>query len=149
MNKSYQFTQEPMLANIFPIFTTSFDKRKKILDTGIPYYALWLHFKAPQKHSERKFGLEETLGKVLKQHRQQSHKLAIQLYKHKTKQFSQNACFFDIKLLVICSEISHTQIPHHAATSQMNFVKIQITGFRKTRDNKEGNLRTDSSNKSQ
>ena len=54
----------------------------------------------------------------------------------------------DIKLLVICSEIPHTQIPHHVATSQLNFDKIQITGFRKTQDNRARNLRTDSSNKS-
>ena len=53
-----------------------------------------------------------------------------------------------IKLLVICSEIPHTQIPHHVATSQLNFDKIQITGFRKTQDNRARNLRTDSSNKS-
>ena len=55
----------------------------------------------------------------------------------------------DIKLLVICSEIPHTQIPHHVTTSQLNFYKIQITGFRKTQDNRTRNLRTDSSNKSQ
>ena len=55
----------------------------------------------------------------------------------------------DIKLLVICSKIPHTQIPHHVTTSQLNFDKIQITGFRKTRDNRTRNLRTDSSNKSQ
>ena len=55
----------------------------------------------------------------------------------------------DIKLLVICSEIPHTQIRHHAATSNLNFDKIQITGFCKTRDNIARNLRTDSSNKSQ
>ena len=55
----------------------------------------------------------------------------------------------DIKLLVICSKISHTQILHHVTTSQLNFDKIQITGFRKTRDNRTRNLRTDSSNKSQ
>ena len=55
----------------------------------------------------------------------------------------------DIKLLVICSEIPHTQIPHHVTTSQLNFDKIQITGFRKTRDNRIRNLRTDYSNKSQ
>ena len=55
----------------------------------------------------------------------------------------------DIKLLVICSEIPQTQIPHHVTTSQLNFDKIQITGFRKTRDNRTRNLRIDSSNKSQ
>ena len=55
----------------------------------------------------------------------------------------------DIKLLVICSEIPHTQIPHHVTTSQLNFDKIQITGFRKTRENRTRNLRTDSSNKRQ
>ena len=55
----------------------------------------------------------------------------------------------DIKLLLICSEISHTQIPHHVATSQLNFDKVQITDFHKTRDNRAGNLRTDSGNKSQ
>ena len=38
----------------------------------------------------------------------------------------------DIKLLVICSKIPHTQILHHAATNQLNFYKIQITGCRKT-----------------
>ena len=52
-------------------------------------------------------------------------------------------------MLVICSEITHTQIPRHAATSQLNFDKIQITGFRKTRDNRAENLKTDLSNKSQ
>ena len=55
----------------------------------------------------------------------------------------------DIKLLVICSEIPYTQIKHHMATSQLNCNKIQITGFCKARDNREGNLRIDSSNKSQ
>ena len=45
----------------------------------------------------------------------------------------------DIKLLVICSEIPHTQIPHHVATSQLNCDKIQITGFHKMRDNRAGN----------
>ena len=39
------------------------------------------------------------------------------------------------------------QILHHVATSQLNCDKIQITGFRKTRGNRAGNLRTDSSNK--
>ena len=38
----------------------------------------------------------------------------------------------DIKLLVICSKIPHTQIPHHVTTSQFNFDEIQITGFTKT-----------------
>ena len=51
----------------------------------------------------------------------------------------------DIKLLVICSEISHTKILHHVATSQLNCEEIQIAGFRKTRDNKARNLRTGSS----
>ena len=50
----------------------------------------------------------------------------------------------DIKLLVICSEIPHTQIPHHVTTSQLNFDKIQITDFRKMRDSRTRNLRTDS-----
>ena len=49
----------------------------------------------------------------------------------------------DIKLLVICSEIPHTQIPHHVTTSQLNFDEIQITSFRKARDNRGGNLKTD------
>ena len=35
------------------------------------------------------------------------------------------------------------------ATSQLICDKIQITGFRKTQDNRAENLRTDSSNKSQ
>ena len=43
---------------------------------------------------------------------------------------------------------SHTQIPHHVATSRLNFDKIQITGFRKTRDKTARNLRTGSNNKS-
>ena len=43
---------------------------------------------------------------------------------------------------------SHTQIPHHVATSRLNFDKIQITGFRKTRDKRARNLRTGSNNKS-
>ena len=55
----------------------------------------------------------------------------------------------NLKLLVICSEIPNTQIPHHVTTSQLSFDKIQITDFRKTRDNRTRNLRTDSSNKSQ
>ena len=55
----------------------------------------------------------------------------------------------DIKQLVICSEIPYAQIPHHVATSQLNCDKIQITGFHKTKDNRAGNVRTDSSNKSQ
>ena len=55
----------------------------------------------------------------------------------------------NLKLLVICSEIPNTQIPHHVTTSQLNFDKIQITDFRKTRDNRTRNLRRDSSNKSQ
>ena len=38
----------------------------------------------------------------------------------------------DIKLLVICSEIPQTQIPHHVATSLLYFDKIQITSFSKT-----------------
>ena len=55
----------------------------------------------------------------------------------------------DIKLLVISSDIPHTQIPHHVATSQLNCDKIQLTGVQKMPDNRGGNLRTDSSNKSQ
>ena len=55
----------------------------------------------------------------------------------------------NLKLLVICSETPNTQIPHHVTTSQLNFDKIQITDFRKTRDNRTRNLRRDSSNKSQ
>ena len=55
----------------------------------------------------------------------------------------------DIKLLVIFSEIFHTHIPYHVTTNQLNFDKTHITGFRKTRDNRIKNLRTDSSNKSQ
>ena len=55
----------------------------------------------------------------------------------------------DIKLLVICSEIPHILILHHVTTSQLNFDKIQITGFRKTRANRTRNLRTNSSDKSQ
>ena len=51
----------------------------------------------------------------------------------------------DIKLLVIYSEIPHTQVPHHVTTSQLNFDKSQINGLRKTRDNRTKNLRTDSS----
>ena len=39
--------------------------------------------------------------------------------------------------------------PAHVTTSQLNFDKIEITGFRKTQDNRPKNLRTDSSNKSQ
>ena len=55
----------------------------------------------------------------------------------------------DKKLLVICSDTRHTQIPRHVTTSQLNIDKIQITGFRETRDNRTRNLRTDSSKKSQ
>ena len=52
-------------------------------------------------------------------------------------------------MLAICSEIPHTHTLHHVVTSQLNFHKIQITSFRKTRNNRARNLRTDSSNKSQ
>ena len=55
----------------------------------------------------------------------------------------------DIKLLVICFEIPHTQKLHHVATNRLNFDTIQIAGFCNTRDNRAGNLTTDSSNKSQ
>ena len=55
----------------------------------------------------------------------------------------------DIKLLVICSYIPHSQVSNHVVTGQLNFDKIQITDFRKTRNNRAGNLRTDSGNKSQ
>ena len=68
------------------------------------------------------------------------HKSKAQINKKKKK---------NLKLLVICSETPNTQIPHHVTTSQLNFDKIQITDFRKTRDNRTRNLRTDSSNKSQ
>ena len=54
-----------------------------------------------------------------------------------------------IKLIVICSEIPHTQFTHHVATSKLNFDKIQITGFHKTLDNRTRNLRAEASNKSQ
>ena len=54
----------------------------------------------------------------------------------------------DVKLLVICSDIPHSQVSNHGATGQLNFDKIQVTGFRKTRDNRADNLRTDSGNKS-
>ena len=50
-------------------------------------------------------------------------------------------------MLVICFEIPNTQTPHHVATSQLNIDKIQITGFRKTRDSRSRNLITESSNK--
>ena len=49
-----------------------------------------------------------------------------------------------LNLLVICSEIPNTQIPHHVTTSQLNFDKIQITDFRKMQDSRTRNLRTDS-----
>ena len=52
-------------------------------------------------------------------------------------------------MLVICFEIPHIQIPHHVATSQLNFDKIQITGVRKTRGTRTRNLITESSNKAQ
>ena len=55
----------------------------------------------------------------------------------------------DIKLLVICSEIPHIQILHHVASRLLYFDNIQINGFRKTLDNRAGNLKTDLSNKSQ
>ena len=55
----------------------------------------------------------------------------------------------DIKLLVIYSYIPHSQVSNHVVTGQLNFDKIQITDFRKTRNNRAGNLRTDSGNKSQ
>ena len=40
----------------------------------------------------------------------------------------------DNKLLIICSKIPHTQIPHHVATIQLqlNCGKSQVTGFCKT-----------------
>ena len=68
---------------------------------------------------------------------------AKELYKNKVQVNKKRK---DIKLLVICSEIPHTQIPHHVGTNQLNFDKFQMTGFRKMRDNKAGNLRTDSGN---
>ena len=52
-----------------------------------------------------------------------------------------------LKLFLICSEISHTQIPHLLANSQMNCNKTEITGFNKTQNTNEGNLKTDSSYK--
>ena len=52
-------------------------------------------------------------------------------------------------MLVICFEIPNTQTPHHVATSQLNIDKIQITGFRKTQDNRKRNLRTEPNNKTQ
>ena len=52
-------------------------------------------------------------------------------------------CDDAIQLLVTCSEIPHTQILHHVATMQLDYNKSQITGFRKTRDNRTGKLRTD------
>ena len=55
----------------------------------------------------------------------------------------------DIKLLVICSKIPHTQILHDVGTSQLNFDKIQVNGFCKTREKRAGNVTTDFSNKSQ
>ena len=54
-----------------------------------------------------------------------------------------------VKLFVICFEIPHNQITHRVATSQLNRDKSQITGFHKMRDTRAGNLRTQSSNKSQ
>ena len=51
-----------------------------------------------------------------------------------------------VKLLVICSEISHTPILHHVSTSQLNSDKIQLTGSSKAWDNRAGDHRTDSSN---
>ena len=54
---------------------------------------------------------------------------AKELYKRKVQV---NKKTKDIKLLVICSEISHTQIPHHVATSQLDFDKNQINAKRET-----------------
>ena len=57
--------------------------------------------------------------------------------------------YIDTKLFAICSEVPHSQILHHVATSQLNRNKNQITCFHKTRDTRAGNLRTDYSNKTQ
>ena len=54
----------------------------------------------------------------------------------------------DIKLLVICSEIPPHPDPASCGNSQLNCDKVQITGFRKTLDNRAGNLRTDTVMKS-
>ena len=53
------------------------------------------------------------------------------------------------KLFGICSVLSHTSISHLVATNQLNCNKSHTTAFHKTRDTRAGNLRTESSNKSQ
>ena len=79
---------------------------------------------------------QETLKKIPSKKR---HKSEAQLNKKR----------HDVKLWVIYYEIPNTQIPHHVATSRLSCDKIETTGFCKTRDNRVGNLRTDSSNESQ
>ena len=49
--------------------------------------------------------------------------------------------FTYVKLFVICFEISHTQISHYLATSQLNPNKSQITCFQKMRNTRAGNPR--------
>ena len=46
-----------------------------------------------------------------------------------------------VKLFVNCSEIPHTQIPHHVATSQLNSNKSQTTSFHKMQNTRTGNPR--------
>ena len=53
------------------------------------------------------------------------------------------------KKITICSEILHTQIPYHVATSELNRNKSQINGFHKAGDTRAGNLTSHVSNKSQ
>ena len=62
----------------------------------------------------------------------------MELYKSKVQVSKKRK---DISPLVICSEIPHTQNLFHVATSQLNFDKIQITGFRKTQYSRESQNR--------
>ena len=99
------------------------------LNLKIPYIQVKRPIKINKYHLKR---LQDTYSKITVK---EPHKSKAQINKK------------DIKLLVICSEIPHTQIPDHVTTSQLNFYKIQITSFRKTQDNRTRNLRTDSRNK--
>ena len=61
------------------------------------YTSKLLTSKANSQHLLKMFTFEETLNKVLKQHRQQYRKIAIQFYKQK---FSYKFCFSVFKILI-------------------------------------------------
>ena len=95
---------------VFPFLLPSSTKRKNcrcrnsVLQHG--YIPKLLTLKANAQYVlkilRKKFRFEETLDKDLKQHRQQDHKIAIRLYKHKTK--SHKFCFSVFKNLLYDSK---------------------------------------------